>query len=120
MAPDRGAPREEIVEQRSGTIDTLLKEERRYEPPADFVRSANVNDQAIYQRASDDFENFWADAARELDWSKPWDRILEWDAPWAKWFIGGELNVCYNCVDRHVATWRRNKAAIIWEGENGD
>jgi acetyl-CoA synthetase len=68
----------------------------------------------------EDPEGFWAEAARELEWIKPWQRVLEWDEPWAKWFVGGELNVCYNCVDRHLATWKRTKAAIIWEGEPGE
>jgi len=102
------------------TFDTLLVEERRYEPPAEFKSEALVSNEAIYQQANEDYEGYWADAARELDWDKPWTQVLEWDAPWAKWFIGGELNVSYNCVDRHLKTWRRNKAAIIWEGENGD
>ncbi|HZT08926.1 MAG TPA: acetate--CoA ligase [Chloroflexota bacterium] len=102
------------------SFDTLLKEERQFAPTPEFRDQAHVRDTAIYQRASDHLEEFWAEAARELHWYKPWDRTLEWNAPWAKWFVGGELNVCYNCVDRHLATWRRNKAAIIWEGENGD
>jgi len=108
------------VEQTSGTLDTLLVEERRYPPPPGFATTANIADPAIYERARQDPEGYWAEAARELDWYKPWDRVLEWNAPWAKWFIGGELNVSYNCVDRHLATWRRNKAAIIWEGEPGE
>jgi acetyl-CoA synthetase len=108
------------VEQSSGTLDTLLVEERRYPPPPDFAASANVADPAVYDRAREDPEAFWAEAASELEWFKPWNKVLEWDAPWAKWFIGGELNVSYNCVDRHLATWRKNKAAIIWEGEPGE
>jgi acetyl-CoA synthetase len=108
------------VEQSSGTLDTLLVEERRYPPPADFPASANIADPAIYDRAREDPEAFWAEAASELEWFKPWNQVLEWDAPWAKWFIGGELNVSYNCVDRHLSTWRKNKAAIIWEGEPGE
>ena len=65
-------------------------------------------------------ETFWGNIARELDWFEPWTKVLEWDAPWAKWFIGGKLNLSHNCLDRHLATWRRNKAAIIWEGEPGE
>jgi acetyl-CoA synthetase len=67
-----------------------------------------------------DPESFWADAARELDWFKPWDKVLEWDCPWAKWYTGGKINASYNCLDRHVKGGRKNKAAIIWEGEPGD
>jgi len=104
----------------SGTIDALLKEERRYEPPEDFARGAIVADRSVYDRADQDIEGFWAEAAGELDWFKKWDRVLEWNVPWAKWFVGGELNVAYNCVDRHAATWRKTKAAIIWEGEPGE
>jgi len=108
------------VEQPTGTLDALLTEERRFEPPAEFVRQALVNDPKVYEQAATNPEAFWEEAARELDWFKPWEKTLEWDAPWVKWFQGGELNATYNCVDRHVQTWRKNKAAIIWEGEPGD
>ena len=104
----------------STTIDALLQETRRFPPPPEFAANANVRDASIYQRAHDDPEGFWAEAAHRLNWFKPWDRVLEWDAPWAKWYVGGQINASYNCVDRHNATWRRNKAAIIWEGEPGD
>uniref|UniRef100_A0A7C3AQP0 Acetyl-coenzyme A synthetase n=1 Tax=Thermorudis sp. TaxID=1969470 RepID=A0A7C3AQP0_9BACT len=103
-----------------GTIEALLQEERRYHPPAELAARANVNDPSIYRRAKEDPEAFWAEAARALDWVRPWDRVLEWNAPWAKWFVGGQLNACYNCVDRHVLQGRRTKAAIVWEGEPGD
>jgi len=109
-----------VVEQRSGTLDALLIEDRRYAPPAAFAEAALVSSPGVYEQAERDPQEFWAEAARELDWFKPWSQVLEWNAPWAKWFIGGELNACYNCVDRHARTWRKNKAAIIWEGENGD
>ena len=104
----------------STTIDALLQETRRFPPSPEFVAQANVRDPSVYQRAHDDPEGFWAEAANRLDWFKRWDTVLEWNAPWAKWFVGGELNASYNCVDRHIATSRRNKAAIIWEGEPGD
>ncbi|HLY32237.1 MAG TPA: AMP-binding protein, partial [Ktedonobacterales bacterium] len=104
----------------STTIDALLQETRRFPPPPAFAAAANVRDPSVYQRAHDDPEGFWAEAANRLDWFQRWDRVLEWNAPWAKWFVGGTLNASYNCVDRHVKTWRRNKAAIIWEGEPGD
>jgi acetyl-CoA synthetase len=101
-------------------IDALLQENRRFPPPPEFAANAVVRDDSVYQRAHDDPEDFWAEAAARLDWFKPWDKVLEWDAPQAKWFVGGQLNASYNCVDRHNASWRRNKAAIIWEGEPGD
>ena len=101
-------------------IEALLKENRSFPPPEDFARRANLNDPGIYTRAAEDPEAFWADVARELDWFRPWKRVLDWDIPFAKWFVGGKLNACYNCVDRHVRTARRNKAAIVWEGENGE
>ncbi len=101
-------------------IEALLKENRSFPPPEDFARQANLNDPGIYTRAAEDPEAFWADVARGLDWFRPWDRVLEWEVPFAKWFLGGKLNASYNCVDRHIRTARRNKAAIIWEGENGE
>lgn len=105
-------------------IDSILKESRVFQPPEKFSRSAHINSpeeyERIYQEAKDDPEKFWGDVARELHWFRPWDKVLEWETPWAKWFVGGQLNISYNCLDRHVATWRRNKAALIWEGEPGD
>ncbi len=117
--PDSHAP-SGFSSHSSVTIDALLQETRVFAPPPQFTAAADVRDPAVYTRAQEDPEGFWADAARRLDWVKPWDTVLEWDAPWAKWFVGGQLNASYNCVDRHVKTWRRNKAAIIWEGEPGD
>ncbi|HUE76057.1 MAG TPA: acetate--CoA ligase [Chloroflexota bacterium] len=104
----------------TGTIEALMHEERRLPPPPDFVARANARDPSIYQRAQEDPVAFWGEQASRLDWFKPWQQVLDWDPPRAKWFVGGELNVSYNCVDRHLATWRRNKAALIWEGEPGD
>jgi len=74
----------------------------------------------MYRRSIDDPEHFWAEEARKLDWFKTWDTVLEWDPPYARWFVGGKINACYQCVDRHVKTWRRSKVAIYWEGELGD
>jgi acetyl-CoA synthetase len=102
------------------TIAALLEEERKFPPPQEFKKNANINDPRIYEIAARDPEAFWAKAAEELDWFKKWEKVLEWDPPWAKWFIGGKLNASYNCIDRHLKTWRRNKAAIIFEGEPGD
>ncbi len=103
-----------------GSIDALLQEDRRYPPSEEFKAQANWNDPSIYQRAEADPQAFWAEQAAAIDWFKPWDRILDWDPPDAKWFVNAEVNASYNCVDRHVKTWRRNKAAIVWEGEPGD
>ena len=101
-------------------IDVLLQENRKFEPPPEFARTANVSSSAIYEEAARDPEKFWADQARELDWIKPWSKVLEWKPPHAKWFIGGKLNIAANCIDRHINGPRRNKAALIWEGEPGD
>jgi acetyl-CoA synthetase len=110
-----------------GAISALLIEERRYAPDPAFVAQANVNDPAIYEHARRDPEGFWAERAAEIDWIKPYDKVLDWrvpsvgsEPPWAQWFVGGQLNVSANCVDRHLRSWRRNKAAIIFEGEPGD
>ena len=102
------------------SLSALLDERRTFPPPEDFRRRANTNDPGIYDRALRDPETFWAGEAKKLDWFTPWQKVLEWNVPWAKWFVGGKLNVTYNCVDRHAHSARRNKAAIIWEGEPGD
>ncbi len=109
-----------MAEDQGGTIEGLLTETRTYKPSEEFVKQANVNDPSIYERAAKDPESFWAELASELDWDKPWDTVMDWNPPWVKWFDGGKLNVSYNCVDRHIKSWRRTKAAIIWEGEPGD
>jgi acetyl-CoA synthetase len=104
----------------SPEIDALLREDRAFAPPSAFRAQANVRDASVYEEAARDPEKFWETFARELEWSKPWSKVLEWNPPHAKWFVGGQLNASVNCLDRHVATARRNKAAIIWEGEPGD
>jgi acetyl-CoA synthetase len=105
-------------------IESTLTESRSFPPPKEFSQSAIIKSTADYEklraRASADPDGFWADIARELHWFKPWDKVLEWDVPWAKWFLGGKINLSYNCLDRHVETWRKNKAAIIWESEPGE
>ncbi|HLQ67203.1 MAG TPA: acetate--CoA ligase, partial [Candidatus Limnocylindrales bacterium] len=101
-------------------IDALLDETREYAPPPDFTRQANVKDASIYDQAEHDFEGFWAAQASELDWFVRWNRVLEWNAPNAKWFVGGKLNASYNCVDRHIKGARKNKAALVWVGEPGE
>ncbi|MDI3316936.1 MAG: acetate--CoA ligase [Bacillota bacterium] len=102
-------------------LDALLQENRTFEPSPEFKEKALWNDPSIYEEADRDPEAFWARMAREqVTWFKPWEKVLEWDPPFARWFVGGQLNVSYNCLDRHVRSGRRNKAAILWEGEPGD
>ena len=106
-------------------IQSTLNETRRFPPPQEFTALANISSeeqyQAMYNRAKDDPAGFWGDLAKEhISWFKPFDTALEGKMPNSKWFVGGETNACYNCVDRHLSTWRKNKAAIIWEGEPGD
>jgi len=101
-------------------IDVLLQEHRKFKPPEAFGSAANVASPEVYARAAKDYEAFWAECARELEWSKPFTKVLEWKPPRAKWFSDGELNASVNCVDRHARGARRDKAAIIWEGEPGD
>jgi acetyl-CoA synthetase len=106
-------------------ITSLLQEQRVFPPTAEFAAQAIIPSRAerdaLVAKADADPDAFWAEMATSLDWFKPWDQVLDWsNAPFAKWFVGGEMNVSYNCLDRHVATWRKNKAAIIWEGEPGD
>jgi acetyl-CoA synthetase len=103
------------------TIESLLAEGRTFPPPASFKHDALVVDAEIYDEANADFEGFWAQqAAALLDWYEDWDTILEWDLPFAKWFVGGKLNVSYNCLDRHVASGHGDQVAYHWEGEPGD
>ena len=108
----------------STDIQSTLNEHRVFDPPSDFSSKAHIKSLADYERlyeeADRDPETFWGNIARELDWFEPWTKVLEWNVPWAKWFVGGKLNLSHNCLDRHVTTWRRNKAAIIWEGEPGE
>ena len=101
-------------------ISALLHEDRRFPPSDDWRKNARVTDPAIYDSAARDPEAFWAGFAAELEWIRPWDTVLQWSPPHARWFDGGKINVSVNCVDRHARGARRNKAAIIWEGEPGD
>jgi acetyl-CoA synthetase len=95
-----------------------------FEPPAEFRERAHVKSleayRALYEKSVLDPEGFWGEQAGALRWRRRWDKVLEWKAPFAQWFVGGQLNLAENCLDRHVATWRKNKAAIVWEGEPGD
>ena len=105
-------------------ILSVLQENRRFDPPVAFSRAAAVKSiaeyEALYRRADQDPEGFWGECARDLTWFKPFGKVLEWNFPFAKWFVGGELNASFNCLDRHLNTARRNKVALIWEGEPGD
>ena len=100
------------------SLDALLHENRLFPPPVSFVANATVRDPAVYRQA--DREKFWESFARELHWFKPWSRVLDWQVPFAKWFVDGKTNLAFNCLDRHLASWRRTKAAIVWEGEPGE
>ena len=101
-------------------IQALLKEDRKFRPPKEFVKRALVQSESVYREAARNPVRFWEQRAKELTWFKPWTKALEWKPPYAKWFVGGKLNVAYNCLDRHVQGPRRTKAALIWEGEPGD
>src|SRR5215470_8790069 len=105
-------------------ITSVLKETRTFPPPPAFSAKAHVKSlaeyEALWQQAHDDPDRFWAAQAERLHWFKRWDRVLEWNEPYAQWFVGGKLNVSYNCLDRHLAGPRRDKTAILWEGEPGD
>ncbi|NHC22803.1 acetate--CoA ligase [Nocardioides sp. IC4_145] len=102
------------------TLSNLLKEDRRFEPPAELAANANLTEEA-YARAAEDREGFWAEQAERLTWTKKWDQVLDWsNPPFAKWYVGGELNAAYNCVDRHVEAGNGDKVAIHWVGEPVD
>ncbi|MGE0705230.1 MAG: acetate--CoA ligase [Vicinamibacterales bacterium] len=100
--------------------DDLLHEDRVFQPSPEFRERAHAGDAAIYADAEKDPEGFWARCAGELEWITPWTQVLDWNPPHARWFLGGRLNISANCLDRHLQGPRRNKAAIIWEGEPGE
>jgi len=105
----------------SPNISDLLWEQRKFPPSAAFQANALVSEDHLYDVAREDYEAFWATQATEtVTWSKPWSTVCEWKNPYSKWFIGGELNVAYNCLDRHVEAGNGSKVAIHWEGEPGD
>ncbi|KUO50143.1 MAG: acetyl-coenzyme A synthetase [Desulfitibacter sp. BRH_c19] len=101
-------------------LEELLREERSFSPPSNFTQQANIKSNSIYKSASEDVTTYWGKEADKLYWFKKWDKVLEWEPPFAKWFLNGKINVAYNCLDRHAEGPRRNKPAIIWEGEPGD
>ena len=108
------------------TISSTMTEERIFYPPKELTKKANIKSlkeyKDIYQRSLDDPDGFWSEMAQQLDWYKKWDKVLVTDFKEAKheWFVGGKLNVTYNCLDRHLNSWRKNKAALVWEGDIGD
>jgi len=108
----------------SQDIDSTLRENRVFPPPPEFSAKAHIKSlqeyESLYRQSIQDPEKFWASAAGELHWFKPWDKVLDWNLPWAKWFVGGRTNLSYNCVDRHALGERAQKTAIIWEGEPGE
>jgi len=101
-------------------IDVLLQEHRKFSPSKSFREHAHISDESLYRAAAKSPEAYWETQAEELEWFERWTKVLDWKPPHARWFIGGKLNISVNCVDRHVKTARRNKAALIWEGEPGD
>ncbi|MBD2314692.1 acetate--CoA ligase [Desertifilum sp. FACHB-1129] len=107
------------------TIESILQEKRLFQPNPEFSQHAHIKSldeyQQIYEKAKADPQAFWAELAEtELDWFQKWDTVLDWQPPFAKWFVNGKINISHNCLDRHLTTWRKNKAALIWEGEPGD
>ncbi len=107
------------------TIESILHERRVFTPPADFAQQAHIKSldeyQQLYDRAKANPTKFWEELAiKELHWFEKWHTVLDWQPPNARWFDGGKINISYNCLDRHLTTWRKNKAALIWEGEPGD
>ena len=113
-----------MADKTSGQLDTVMHEARKFAPPAEFAARAKIPSLAAYeklwQEAAADLEGFWGKLAAELHWFKPFDKVLEWNEPFAKWFVGGKTNASYNCLDAHLATPRADKTALIWEGESGD
>ena len=108
-----------------GQIDSVMQEDRQFPPTQEFQSRASIGSLAAYQKIYDDSlrdpEKFWGDFAQsDLHWFKPFDKVLDWQPPFAQWFVGGQTNISYNCLDKHLTTWRKNKAAFIWEGEPGE
>ncbi len=105
-------------------IDSLLREDRHFPPPPLFQSKARIGSieeyEKMYRHSIENRDEFWASVASELHWFRKWDEVLRWNAPKAEWFVGGKTNIAFNCLDVHLQSWRRNKAAIIWEGEPGD
>ena len=107
-------------------ITSMMGEKRSFNPPKEFRETASIKNmdeyQKLYRRSIEDPEGVWGEMAKQLDWFKKWDKVVEADFSEGKhkWFVGGKLNVSYNCIDRHIGSWRKNRAALIWEGDIGD
>jgi acetyl-CoA synthetase len=114
----------DAITSNQSNIDSILDEQRKFECPREFAQKAHLKSlaeyEALYKESVEEPEKFWGRAAEELHWFKKWDKVLEWKTPWAKWYVGGQINLSYNCLDRHVQTARKNKAALIWESEPGE
>lgn len=108
------------MNEKENDLDALLEENRRFEASETFKSNAVVSDRGLYDRANEDRLTFWESWAEDLKWHERWHTVLEWIPPYAKWFLGGKLNVSENCLDRHLQNGRSDKVALIWEGENGD
>ncbi|MCS7211630.1 MAG: AMP-binding protein, partial [Chloroherpetonaceae bacterium] len=119
-----GQAASEGAQKSSAEISSVLTEKRVFKPSKAFSQAAHIKSMAEYERlykeAEKDPEKYWANLASQFHWFKKWRKVLEWKLPYSKWFIGGQTNICYNAIDRHLTTWRKNKAAIIWEGEPGE
>jgi len=115
---------QETATQQQTSIDSILQEQRKFECSPEFRQQAHIKSledyERLYKESVENPEKFWASIAKDLHWFKPWDKVLEWDCPWAKWFVGGQANISYNCLDLQIAKGRGNKTAIIWEGEPGE
>ncbi len=113
-----------MADNSTGSIYTSMHEDRLFPPSADFAAKARIPSLAAYEelwkKAAGDIEKFWGELAQELHWFKPYEKVLDWQEPFARWFVGGQTNVSYNCLDKHLGTPRQNKAALVWEGEPGD
>ncbi len=123
VSPDRsenGTPYKQkgMTMSSAAVFDDLLHEEREFPPSPEFAKTAHISDLSFYEEANKDPLKFWEGVAKELEWFSPWKEIMSWNPPDVKWFVGGKINITHNCLDRHLKTATRNKAALIWEGEN--
>jgi acetyl-CoA synthetase len=113
-----------MAETAGGQVRTVMQETRVFPPPQEFAANASIGSlaayEALWKEAAADVETFWGKLAGELHWFRPFDKVLQWNEPDAEWFVGGQTNASYNCLDAHLGTWRKNKAALLWEGEPGD
>ena len=107
------------MDQFKPAVDDLLHETRVFPVPPLFHDHANIKNDSLYVKAQADRLAFWEECAKKLEWSAPWEQVLVWDSPFAKWFAGGKINASYNCLDRHIKANLGNKTALIWEGEDG-